>query len=351
MRKITILIVACFLIAMADTPKTEAAEAGNFCDQFKNVKTVWWNGMELKPGQIGRLNVVKDTPLFKVSGEKIVFSRTLKKGEFYRIYAFKPGMLSVGGGYFVDRDTRVKYETPSKSKLQAVKCISVWNTKTPYPLESYVAKDVWINMNKSKSSSLSENDFYNSLYPFVLEISKLKNPIEKEYLIHELYRLRTQNKIAINKIIVKLSDGEKYLFSDNSMLIGDNLKFENEIYLKTQYLNELFGLLSNQFTIKKETLPGGLKGRISAFYVNSFPEKVYLDMNDINSDYYEKIVLRAPWTDKTLEYGGFIDKAQSFTNKRNPYSINDLFNFVNITGSYSLNGDVLEIHLPEVAPK
>ncbi|WP_245959462.1 hypothetical protein [Neobacillus piezotolerans] len=351
MRKIAILLVACFLIAISDTQRAKAAEAGNYCDQFKNVKTVWWNGMELKSGQIGRLNVVKDTPLFKVSGEKKVLSRTLKKGEFYRIYAFKPGMLSVGGGYFVERDTKVKYETPSKAKLQAVKCISVWSTKTPEPLESYAAKDVWINMNKFKISFLKENDFYNSLYPFALEISKLKNQTEQQILYHELYKLRTQNKITINKIVVKLSDGETYLFADNRMLIGGNLKFGNELYVKTQYLNELFGLLSNQFTIKNETLPGGLKGRISAFYVNSFPEKVYLDMNNINSDYYEKIVLRAPWTDKTLEYGGFIDKAQSYTDKRNPYSLNDLFEFFNLTGSYSLNGDVLEIHLPEVAPK
>lgn len=80
--------------------------------------------MELKSRQIGRLMVVQDTPLFKLDGTNKTIERTLKKGEVYRIYAFKPGMLSVGGGYYVDRNTKVKYETPSNPKLDAVKCIA-----------------------------------------------------------------------------------------------------------------------------------------------------------------------------------------------------------------------------------
>lgn len=82
---------------------------------------VWWDGAELKPGQIGRLTVLKDTKLYKLEGENETFSRMLKAGEKYRIYAFKPGRLSVGGGYYVDRDSKVKYETPSKAKLEQVK--------------------------------------------------------------------------------------------------------------------------------------------------------------------------------------------------------------------------------------
>lgn len=107
------------------TPSTNAAEYDSkYCEQFKGVSKIWWDGIELRPGQIGRLIVMKDTPLFKLQGDKKVYYRTLKAGEFYRIYAFKPGKLSVGGGYFVDRDSKVRYETPSKAKLQAVQCIN-----------------------------------------------------------------------------------------------------------------------------------------------------------------------------------------------------------------------------------
>jgi uncharacterized membrane protein len=94
------------------------------CSQYRNVNKIWWGGMELKLGQIGRLTVIKDTPLFKLNGEKKEFIRNLKAGEFYRIYAFKPGMLSVGGGFFVGRDSKVKYETPSKNKILGVQCIN-----------------------------------------------------------------------------------------------------------------------------------------------------------------------------------------------------------------------------------
>lgn len=87
---------------------------------FPLLGKVWWDGIELKVGQIGRLTVLKDTPLYKLDGDKKTYSRTLKAGEFYRIYAFKPGKLSVGGGYYVDRDSKVEYQTPSKAKLNLV---------------------------------------------------------------------------------------------------------------------------------------------------------------------------------------------------------------------------------------
>lgn len=94
------------------------------CSQYHKNEKIYWNGMELKPGQIGKLTVLQSTALYKVSGTKKTFARTLKAGGFYPIYAFKPGMLSVGGGYYVDQNSKVKYETPSKTKLNAVKCIA-----------------------------------------------------------------------------------------------------------------------------------------------------------------------------------------------------------------------------------
>jgi len=102
----------------------QAVNAADACDAYKGVAKVWWDGMELTKGQIGRLTVKADTPLYKLDGEQRTFSRTLKKGEFYRIYAFKPGLLSVGGGYYVVRDAKVTYQTPSKQKLTAAQCVN-----------------------------------------------------------------------------------------------------------------------------------------------------------------------------------------------------------------------------------
>lgn len=125
MKKLMGFILAAVLLFGMFPPITNAATNDlAFCNQYAGVKKIWWDGMELKSGQIGRLMVQKDTELFKLNGEKKTLARTLKAGEFYRIYAFKPGMLSVGGGYYVNRDTKVKYETPSKTKLRAAQCIN-----------------------------------------------------------------------------------------------------------------------------------------------------------------------------------------------------------------------------------
>jgi hypothetical protein len=94
------------------------------CSQYHKNQKIYWDGVELKSGQIGRLMILQNTTLFKLDATKRTFARTLKKGELYRIYAFKPGILNVGGGYYVDSDLKVKYDTPSKTKLIAVKCIA-----------------------------------------------------------------------------------------------------------------------------------------------------------------------------------------------------------------------------------
>ena len=81
---------------------------------------VIWNGAELKKGQIGLLTIVKQTELYQLNGDTKKITRKLNPGEVYRIYTFLPGKLGVGGGYYVDRDDRIKYQTPSKAKLQAL---------------------------------------------------------------------------------------------------------------------------------------------------------------------------------------------------------------------------------------
>lgn len=45
-------------------------------------------------------------------------------------------MLSVGGGYYVDRDEKVTYQTPSKTKLNAVKCVNGQLPLLPDPIEA-----------------------------------------------------------------------------------------------------------------------------------------------------------------------------------------------------------------------
>jgi S1-C subfamily serine protease len=156
MKKLIAILFSSLLILGFNIPNSFAAEDSSFCDQYKGVKKIWWDGIELKSGQIGRLNVLKDTPLFKLDGDKKTFARTLKAGEFYRIYAFKPGMLSVGGGYFVDRDSKVNYSTPSKTKLAAVACINGQLPAKDSTTKVYTTKEI-VDLNDQKIVLIQTN--------------------------------------------------------------------------------------------------------------------------------------------------------------------------------------------------
>jgi 2',3'-cyclic-nucleotide 2'-phosphodiesterase/3'-nucleotidase len=86
---------------------------------------VYWDGVELKKGQIGRLTIQKPINLWKRTADgQLKFVRVLKPGEVHRVYRFDHkfgGQYEVEGGYFITNiKTYVKYETPSKHKLELV---------------------------------------------------------------------------------------------------------------------------------------------------------------------------------------------------------------------------------------
>ncbi|MEH7482347.1 WD40 repeat domain-containing protein [Neobacillus drentensis] len=93
----------------------------NSCEGIKLGQKIFWDGSELRPGQIGRVIILQDTPLITLDGKQ---SKILKKGETYRIYNFKANLLGVGSGYYVARDQKITFKTPSKQKLAAVVCAS-----------------------------------------------------------------------------------------------------------------------------------------------------------------------------------------------------------------------------------
>ena len=82
---------------------------------------VMWGKTELKIGQIGKVTILTNTNLVKIeSNGSLTTVRPLKKGEEYRVYSYKSnngGLYGVGGGSYVQKSTKVKYETPSKRKL------------------------------------------------------------------------------------------------------------------------------------------------------------------------------------------------------------------------------------------
>jgi len=82
---------------------------------------VMWGKTELKKGQIGKVTVLSNVNAVKVDGKTATQDKRLKKGDEYRIYSYRVlggnEYYGLGGGLFVQKSTRVKYETPSKKKL------------------------------------------------------------------------------------------------------------------------------------------------------------------------------------------------------------------------------------------
>jgi NlpC/P60 family len=82
---------------------------------------VYWDGLLMVDGQIGKVNIVQPINLWKRTDQGLKFERILWPGEQYRVYRYDNlygGQYGLGGGYYVTKmDGYVNYKTPSKQKL------------------------------------------------------------------------------------------------------------------------------------------------------------------------------------------------------------------------------------------
>lgn len=90
----------------------------------KKTPIVYWDGMILKKGQVGKLVIQKPINLWKNENGKLKFIRVLHAGEVFRVYSFNKlfgGQFGIGGGLYVSKiEKYVLYKTPSKQKIDQV---------------------------------------------------------------------------------------------------------------------------------------------------------------------------------------------------------------------------------------
>ncbi|TQR21352.1 phosphodiester glycosidase family protein [Psychrobacillus vulpis] len=83
---------------------------------------VYWDGILMVPGQVGKIKVIKPINLWKRTSKGLVFERVLKPGEQYRVYRYDDlygGQYGLGGNMYITKMAGyVEYKTPSKAKLQ-----------------------------------------------------------------------------------------------------------------------------------------------------------------------------------------------------------------------------------------
>lgn len=108
-------------VAGKDLTKTSSTTPAPKPTNPSVAKKVYWDGIELRKGQVGKITVDKPINVWKREGKKLVFVRVLNKGEQYRVYRYDAqfgGQYGVGGGLFItNMKSHITYKTPSKAKL------------------------------------------------------------------------------------------------------------------------------------------------------------------------------------------------------------------------------------------
>ena len=118
---------------------------------------VMWGKTELKQGQIGKATILTNVNAVSQKGDTLVQGKMLKKGEEFRVYSYRvfgdSGYYGLGAGLFVKKSDRIKYETPSKIKLQALGIKISDQTYAPnikYPkIEKLISSDAQNKINQT----------------------------------------------------------------------------------------------------------------------------------------------------------------------------------------------------------
>lgn len=107
---------------LGSKPEEESKQPEPNPDGQKPTKKVYWDGLLMKKGQIGKVEITKPINLWKRQGDKLVFVRVLKPGEQFRVYRYDDkfgGQYGLGDEHYVTNIIGyLTYKTPSKAKLK-----------------------------------------------------------------------------------------------------------------------------------------------------------------------------------------------------------------------------------------
>lgn len=202
-------------------------------------KKVMWGKTELVVGQIGKVTILANTDLVKLNADgSLTKVRTLKKGEQYRVYNYKGqhnGLYGVGASSYVQKNTaKVKYETPSKAKLdELAKANGSGTTPAPPPSTSTgktypdgwtapVLKSKWKNdVDYNKSVLKNELGFRDG---WLYDIKSSNNAISVGFvndgydvkIVHKLWETKDPNFKESYRIPIVSKELFKYYFEKDA---------------------------------------------------------------------------------------------------------------------------------------
>jgi hypothetical protein len=114
LKHITYALIATFVFS-AILPAANKVEA-----------KVFWGKMELKPGMIGKITILKDTNLYRIKDNKFYIVRKAKKGQEFGVYSdrYQQGvgrLYGLGMGIYVPQSSAIKYEKVPKTMMEQLK--------------------------------------------------------------------------------------------------------------------------------------------------------------------------------------------------------------------------------------
>lgn len=208
---------------------------------------VYWDGIELKAGQIGRVIIQKPTTIYTNINGSFEVSRKVKAGEQFRVYAHKGAYFHLGGGLVINNDASIVYQTPSKEKLQLLKCIKA-------PSTSFVIGDSFSSVSTKIGSAKKEisnafnasTSIYHQNYDNFYAISFLNNKIASLYTKDKNYHF---NGISVNNTIKQLENkfGKQYKTTSNTypveIITYDFQTYEANFFIDVHNENKISAIL------------------------------------------------------------------------------------------------------------
>ncbi|MBS4190218.1 phosphodiester glycosidase family protein [Bacillus sp. FJAT-49705] len=146
---INVVVIAALIFGLYSPAQAQASEP-----------KVYWDGLLMVKGQVGKIKVIKPINLWKREGNKLVFTRVLKPGEQYRVYRYDNlygGQYGLGGGYYITKmEGYVDYRTPSKKKLAELEAAYGGGGSTTKPIGNLSIGKVTQQQSKKLAPGVTE---------------------------------------------------------------------------------------------------------------------------------------------------------------------------------------------------
>lgn len=239
MKKISILILLLFSLSVAPMISSAACPT-----------PVFWDGVELKSGQIGRVLIQKPTTIYKNIHGTFEFSRTVQPGENYRVYANRSTYYHLGGGLVIKEDASILYQTPSKHKLECAKNAS--SSFTIGDSATSVATKLGTAQKKVINEFGTSTSLYHQNYQNFYAISFLNNKISSLYTKDKHYQV---DGISVTNTISDLENklGTNYETTGNTYpveIITYQLpKYEANFFIDVHNDNKISAILLTDYQL------------------------------------------------------------------------------------------------------